>query len=73
MPSLHLAPCPLPSLLFPDDWFSYWRLNCAIASYYWLVTKEKGYDLENKWTFLQQCMEKNVRHPGGGANSFPSP
>lgn len=41
-------------LLFPDDWFSYWRLNCALASWYWLVTREKGYDLENKWTFLQK-------------------
>lgn len=48
------------SLLFPDDWFSYWRMNCLVAGYYWLTTKEAGYELENKWTFLQRCMEKNV-------------
>jgi hypothetical protein len=47
-------------LLFPEDWFSYWRLNCGLASWYWLVTKEEGFDLENKWTFLQRCMEKGV-------------
>ena len=44
----------------PDDWFSYWRLNCVLASYYWLVSREEGYDLENKWIFLQKCMEKQV-------------
>jgi len=54
-PVSHLA-----SLLFPDDWFSYWRLNCSLASFYWLVTKEEGYELENKWTFLRRCMEKGV-------------
>jgi len=47
-------------LFFPDDWFSYWRLNCVLASYYWLVSRESGYDLENKWIFLQKCMEKQV-------------
>lgn len=47
-------------LLYPDDWFSYWRLNCGLASWYWLVTREAGYDLENKWTFIQRCMEKKV-------------
>jgi hypothetical protein len=47
-------------LFFPDDWFSYWRLNCVLASYYWLVSREPGYDLENKWVFLQRCMEKQV-------------
>lgn len=41
-------------LLFPDDWFSYWRLNCILASWYWLVTRESGYDLENKWIFLKK-------------------
>jgi hypothetical protein len=50
----------LRSLLFPDDWFSYWRLNCVLASYYELTTKEQGYDLENKWVFLKRCMEKGV-------------
>jgi hypothetical protein len=47
-------------LLFPDDWFSYWRLNCGLASWYSLVTKESGYELENKWVFLQRCMAKGV-------------
>lgn len=31
-------------LFFPDDWFSYWRLNCALASWYWLVTKVQRND-----------------------------
>lgn len=42
-------------LLYPDDWFSYWRLNCRLASWYWLVTKEAGYDMENKWAFTERC------------------
>ena len=29
-------------LFFPDDWLSYWRLNCALASWYWLVTRYQG-------------------------------
>ena len=52
-----LPPESLPSSLSPK---SYWRLNCALASYYELVTKERGYDLENKWTFLKECMAKGV-------------
>lgn len=47
-------------LLFPDDWFSYWRLNCHLASYYEQVTKESGYHLENKWAFLQRAHELGV-------------
>jgi len=31
-------------LFFPDDWFSYWRLNCSLASWYWLVTKVQRKD-----------------------------
>jgi len=47
-------------LLQPTDWFGYWRLNCALASYHSLVTKEKGYALEDKLTFLQVAKEKDI-------------
>uniref|UniRef100_A0A6U0YKX4 Alpha-L-glutamate ligase-related protein ATP-grasp domain-containing protein n=1 Tax=Rhizochromulina marina TaxID=1034831 RepID=A0A6U0YKX4_9STRA len=47
-------------LLFPDDWFSYWRLNCVLASWYELATAAPGYALENKWLFLQKCMQLGV-------------
>jgi hypothetical protein len=39
-------------LLHPQDWFSYWRLNCRLVSYHSLVTKAAGYQQEDKWTFL---------------------
>ncbi len=47
-------------LLHPTDWFSFWRLNCRLASLHSLVTKSKGYHLEDKWTFLQRGKEKNI-------------
>jgi len=39
-------------LLHPDDWFSFWRLNCRLASYHSLVTQSTHYRHEDKWTFL---------------------
>merc|ERR1719163_185755 len=42
-------------LLRPKDWFSFWRLNCRLASYHALVTGETGYECEDKWTFLTRC------------------
>lgn len=40
-------------LLAPDDWFSYWRLNCRVCGLHSLLNgNPKGYDMENKWTFL---------------------
>lgn len=39
-------------LLRPDDWFSFWQLNCRLASYHSGVTSSPGWALEDKWTFL---------------------
>lgn len=39
-------------LLHPQDWFSFWRLNCRLVSYHQLVTRAAGYKQEDKWTFL---------------------
>jgi hypothetical protein len=41
-------------LLHPQDWFSYWRLNCRLASVHSLLLKPTGYNLEDKWTFLKE-------------------
>jgi len=46
--------------LTPTDWFFFWRLNCALASYHSLKTKDEGYKLEDKLTFLQVGTAKNV-------------
>jgi hypothetical protein len=40
-------------LLNPDDWFSFWRLNCLLASYHALETQDIGYKFEDKWAFLK--------------------
>lgn len=40
-------------LLTPQDWFSFWTMNCRLASYHAHVTQATDYDLENKWEFLQ--------------------
>jgi len=40
-------------LLTPDDWFQYWRLNCNVVGLHALLNDmPKGYEMENKWTFL---------------------
>ena len=40
-------------LLAPDDWFQYWRLNCNVVGLHALLNDTpKGYEMENKWTFL---------------------
>jgi len=42
-------------LLAPDDWFQYWRLNCNIVGLHALLNDmPKGYEMENKWTFLEE-------------------
>jgi hypothetical protein len=40
-------------LLHPQDWFSFWRLNCRLVSYHSLITKSQDYRQEDKWTFLK--------------------
>jgi len=48
-------------LLAPDDWFSYWRLNCRIAALHALLYDvPPGYAMENKWLFLQQGIALGV-------------
>ena len=34
-------------LIHPDDWFSFWRLNCRLASWHSSVQGSCQYDLEN--------------------------
>lgn len=48
-------------LLEPQDWFSFWRMNCRLASLHALITNEEGYKYEDKWTFLTQGKEAGVR------------
>jgi len=48
-------------LLAPDDWFSYWRLNCRVAGMHSLLNNNpSGYDMENKWTFLEEGAKRGV-------------
>lgn len=48
-------------LLRPDDWFSFWRLNCQVVSYHSLVRQHSpGYRQEDKWTFLKEGKEAGV-------------
>lgn len=48
-------------LLAPDDWFSYWRLNCRVAGLHALLNDSPiGYQMENKWTFLKEGRDKQV-------------
>jgi hypothetical protein len=50
-------------LLTPRDWHSYWRLNCRLASFHALVSKDATADdfaLEDKWKFLTRAEEKGV-------------
>lgn len=42
-------------LLAPDDWFNYWRLNCAVVGLHSLLhDMPEDYGVENKWTFLEK-------------------
>lgn len=48
-------------LLAPDDWFSYWRLNCNVVGLHSLLNKmPSGYEMENKWTFLEEGAKRDV-------------
>jgi hypothetical protein len=48
-------------LLAPNDWFSYWRLNCRVAGMHALLNNVPvGYDMENKWTFLKEGKDRGV-------------
>lgn len=48
-------------LLAPNDWFTYWRLNCRVAGMHALLNDHPaGYDMENKWTFLKEGKARGV-------------
>lgn len=47
-------------LLTPQDWFSFWRLNCVLASYHAHVTQAKGFGQEDKWTFLKSAQAAGI-------------
>jgi len=50
-------------LLTPEDWFSLWRLNCAVTALHDHKLKDEvkaDYDMESKWDFLVRAAEKGV-------------
>lgn len=47
-------------LLCPQDWFSFWRLNCVVASFHSVVNAPKGFAMEDKWTFLTEAKAAGV-------------
>ena len=48
-------------LLNPQDWFSFWQLNCRLATHHSGMTpKAKGYGMEDKLAFLQKAAEENI-------------
>ena len=47
-------------LLHPDDWFSFWRLNCQVVSYHSHVRQSPDYKQEDKWTFLKDGRSAGV-------------
>jgi|ERR1712086_83234 len=52
--------CYSEQLLCPQDWFSFWRLNCVVASYHAVVNQPKGFDMEDKWTFLVEAKKADI-------------
>lgn len=55
-----IGPVPLPGLPVLQDWFSYWRLNCRLASWHAHVTESPDFRMEDKWTFLKCGDEQQV-------------
>lgn len=48
-------------LLAPNDWFSYWRLNCNVVGLHsFLENNPPGYKMENKWEFLVEGEKRGV-------------
>ena len=47
-------------LIMPADWFSYWRLNCRLASYHAWRTGAEGYKMEDKFSFLVRGRDLGV-------------
>jgi len=55
----HIA-CFRRSLLEPRDWFQLWRLNCRLASMTALATQSPDFEREDKWNFIQGCLENGL-------------
>jgi len=47
-------------LLEPKEWITYWRLNCALASYHAMLSSDEGYALEDKFSFLAACEREDI-------------
>lgn len=48
-------------LLAPNDWFSYWRMNCNVVGMHALLNDmPPDYEMENKWTFLVEGKQRGV-------------
>jgi hypothetical protein len=47
-------------LLTPQDWFSFWQLNCRLATWHASTTGETDYCCEDKWTFLTKAEELGI-------------
>jgi len=47
-------------LLCPQDWFSFWRLNCVLASFHGVVNKPPGFKQEDKWQFLKDAEANGI-------------
>mmetsp|Transcript_34387 Transcript_34387/g.51043 ORF Transcript_34387/g.51043 Transcript_34387/m.51043 type:complete len:449 (-) Transcript_34387:187-1533(-) len=48
-------------LFAPNDWFSYWRLNCNVVGMHALLRDFPiDYEMENKWTFLKEGADRGV-------------
>ena len=48
-------------LVAPHDWFSFWRLNCRLATAHSFATEWKDeYDMEDKWKFLVEAEKHNI-------------
>lgn len=47
-------------LLAPQDWFSFWRLNCRLATYHAYVTGSRDYEQEDKQVFLDAAKRLGV-------------
>lgn len=47
-------------LVNPQHWFGFWRLNCHLVSLHSWKYSSQGYRMENKWDFLEKCVEESI-------------
>jgi hypothetical protein len=47
------------SVLFPNNWFINWRINCNITYLYYLNGGDY-LELEDKWLFSKKCIHNNI-------------